>query len=87
MGFGDSLRAAEDVEWWKDIVATSSVVPLRPPSLRDWDEMRWDEKLGQAGMRGGEGDDIQLVAENEWSDSSMDNILILRYLYHVTYVS
>ena len=27
MGFGDSLRAAEDWEGWKGIVATSSVVP------------------------------------------------------------
>ena len=35
MGFGDSLRAAEDREGWKGIVATSSVVPRRPPSLRD----------------------------------------------------
>ena len=35
MGFGDSLRAAEDREWWKGIVATSSVVPRRPPRLRD----------------------------------------------------
>ena len=35
MGFGDSLRAAEDREGWKDIVATSSVVPRRPPRLRD----------------------------------------------------
>ena len=43
MGFGDSLRAAEDREGWKGIVATSSVVPRRPPRLRDWDEMRWDE--------------------------------------------
>ena len=42
MGFGDSLRAAEDREGWKGIVATSSVVPRRPPRLRDWDEMRWD---------------------------------------------
>ena len=32
MGFGDSLRAAEDREGWKGIVATSSVVP---PRLRD----------------------------------------------------
>ena len=39
MGFGDSLRAAEDREGWKGIVATSSVVPWRPPRLRDW-EMR-----------------------------------------------
>ena len=31
MGFGDSLRAAEDREGWKGIVATSSVVPRRPP--------------------------------------------------------
>ena len=38
MGFGDSLRAAEDREGWKGIVATSSVVPRRPPRLRDWDE-------------------------------------------------
>ena len=38
MGFGDSLRAAEDRERWKSIVATSSVVPRRPPRLRD--EMR-----------------------------------------------
>ena len=29
MGFGDSLRAAEDREGWKGIVATSSVVPRR----------------------------------------------------------
>ena len=39
MGFGDSLRAAEDREGWKGIFATSSVVPRRPPRLRDWDEM------------------------------------------------
>ena len=35
MGFGDSLREAEDREGWKGIVATSSVVPRRPPRLRD----------------------------------------------------
>ena len=40
MGFGESIRAAEDRERWKGIVATSSVVPRRPPRLRDWDEMR-----------------------------------------------
>ena len=40
MGFGDSLRAAKDREGWKGIVATSSVVPRRPPRLMDWDEMR-----------------------------------------------
>ena len=40
MGFGDSLRAAEDREGWKGIVATSSVVPRRPPRLRNWDEIR-----------------------------------------------
>ena len=44
MGFGDSLRAAEDREGWKGIVATSSMVPRRPPRLRDWDEMR-DESI------------------------------------------
>ena len=35
MGFGDSLRAAEDREGWKGIVAKSSVVPRRPPMLMD----------------------------------------------------
>ena len=35
MGFGDCLRAAEDREGWKGIVAMSSVVPRRPPRLRD----------------------------------------------------
>ena len=35
IGFGDSLRAAEDREGWKAIVETSSVVPRRPPRLRD----------------------------------------------------
>ena len=35
MGFGESLRAAEDREGWKGIVATSSVVSERPPRLRD----------------------------------------------------
>ena len=35
MGFGDSLSAAEDREGWKGIVATSSMVPRRPPRLRD----------------------------------------------------
>ena len=40
MQFGDSLRAAENREGWKGIVATSSVVPRRPPRLRDCDEMR-----------------------------------------------
>ena len=39
-GFGDSLRAVEDREEWKGIVATSSVVPRRPPRLRDCDEMK-----------------------------------------------
>ena len=42
IGFGDPLRAAEDREGWKAIVATSSVVPRRPPRLRDR-EMR-DER-------------------------------------------
>ena len=42
MGSGYSLRAEEDREGWKGFVATSSVVPQRPPRLRDWDEMiRW----------------------------------------------
>ena len=35
MGFGDSLRAAEDREEWNGIVATSFVVNRRPPRLRD----------------------------------------------------
>ena len=35
MEFGDSLRAAEDREGWKGIVATSSVVLRRPSRLRD----------------------------------------------------
>ena len=35
MAFGDSVRAAEDREGWKGIVATSSVVARRPPRLRD----------------------------------------------------
>ena len=35
LGFGDSLRAAEKREGWKGIVAMSSVVPRRPPRLRD----------------------------------------------------
>ena len=34
MKFGDSLRAAKGRERWKGIVATSSVVPRRPPRLR-----------------------------------------------------
>ena len=50
MGFGDSLRAAEDREGWKGIVATSSVVPRRPPRLRNWDE-RWDDKTEQDWVR------------------------------------
>ena len=32
MGFDDSLRAAEEREEWKDIVATPSVVLRRPSS-------------------------------------------------------
>ena len=35
MEFGDSMRAAEDREWWKGIVATSTVLPRRSPRLRD----------------------------------------------------
>ena len=35
MEFGDSLREAEDRELWKDIVATSTMVPRRPSRLRD----------------------------------------------------
>ena len=38
MEFGDYLRAAEHREGWKGI-ATSSVVPRRPPRLRDGDEI------------------------------------------------
>ena len=41
MGFGDSLRAGEDREGWKGIVATSPVVLWQPPRLKDWDEMTW----------------------------------------------
>ena len=40
MEFGDSLWAAENREGGKGIVATSSVVPRRPPKLKDSDEMR-----------------------------------------------
>ena len=50
MGFGDSLRAAKDREGWKGIVAASSVVPRRPPRLRDWDEMRWNAEEEEAGV-------------------------------------
>ena len=35
MGFGDSLRAVDDREGWKGIFASSSVMPRRPPRLRD----------------------------------------------------
>ena len=35
MGFGDSLRAADDRDGWKGIVAMPSVVTRRPPRLRD----------------------------------------------------
>ena len=35
MEFGDSLRAAEDSERWKGIVAASSVVHRRQSRLRD----------------------------------------------------
>ena len=35
MGFGDSLRAVEDRERWKGIVAVSSMVPKQPLRLRD----------------------------------------------------
>ena len=35
MEFGDSLRAAEDKERWKGIVATLSVVPRRLSTLRN----------------------------------------------------
>ena len=34
MGFGNSLRASEDKEGWKGIVAMSPVVPRRPLRLR-----------------------------------------------------
>ena len=35
MRFGDSLRAAEDREGWKGIIAMLSVMPRRLPMLRD----------------------------------------------------
>ena len=38
MECGDSLRASEDMKMWKDLVATSSVVPRQGLS---WDEMKW----------------------------------------------
>ena len=34
MGFGDSLRAAEDRERWKGIVATSSVMPPKTSKVK-----------------------------------------------------
>ena len=48
MGFGDSLRAVEDREGWKGIVATSSMVPRWPPRLRDWNDelMMWKRTYG-----------------------------------------
>ena len=51
MGFGVSLRAAEDREGWKGIVATSSMVPRRPPRLRDWDEMRCNSESNLYGVK------------------------------------
>ena len=39
MEFGDSLRAAEDREGWKGIVATSPGVLRRPSRLRGRDEV------------------------------------------------
>ena len=39
MGFGVFLRAAEDRERLKGIVATSSVMPWRPSRYRDWFKM------------------------------------------------
>ena len=39
MGFGGSLRAAEDRERWRGIVAASSVVSQQLSRLRDWDEI------------------------------------------------
>ena len=42
----DSLRAVEDREGWKGIVATSSVVPRWPSRLSDW-EMRERDPLHQ----------------------------------------
>ena len=45
MEFGDSLRTAEDREGWKGTLATSSLVPCRPPRLRDLDEMRLDDEI------------------------------------------
>ena len=39
-GVWRSLRAVEDRERWKGIVAASFVVPRRPTRLKDWDEMR-----------------------------------------------
>ena len=41
MVIGNSLKAAEDRERWKGVVAMSFAVPRRPPRLRDWDEIRW----------------------------------------------
>ena len=41
--FGDSLRASEDREGWKGIVATSSVMPRRSARIRDWE--RWERSL------------------------------------------
>ena len=51
MGFGDSLRSAEDREGWKGIVATSSVVPRRPPWLRDWEEMNVSKRCRRNGKQ------------------------------------
>ena len=45
MEFGDSLRAAADRERWKGIVATSSVVPRQPSSLREWEVRDYPQRV------------------------------------------
>ena len=67
LGFGDSLRAAEDREGWNGIVATSSVVPQRPPRLRDWDEMNQEYLIMTY---------TQIVCWNPewWKDWEMSNV-------------
>ena len=51
MEFGDSLWAGENREGWKGIVAMSSVVPRRPPRLRDCDEMSVESASAKSGKQ------------------------------------
>ena len=88
MGFWDSLRAAEDRDGWKGIVATSSVMPRRPPRLRDWEmrerKIRLDQPIKEVKIISKAQNSEKMIKKRKWW-TIQDNRYILGFrIIHIS---